>query len=113
MIIYSNDKQLIIDNCKNLTTNLHIAAKNAKKIQHIIIVKFKIIILFHTIEQISIHKIRKELSNRDYFFELKLLNAYAHVANVNVFAIYIQNDATKSRVIFTRVKLNYLIEFEK
>ena len=32
IMIYSNEKQLIIDNYKRLTANLHIATKNAKKI---------------------------------------------------------------------------------
>ena len=112
-MIYSSEEQLIIDNCKKLTANLHIATRDAKKIQHIIVVEFKIMISSYTIERISIYKIRKKLSNRDYLFELELLSAYAHVANVAISAIYVQNDAVESRVIFTRAKLDYLVEFEE
>ena len=113
IMIYSSEEQLIIDNCKKLTTNLHVATRDAKKVQRIIVVEFKIMISSYTIERISIHKIRKELSNRDYLFELKLLSAYAHVANVAISAIYVQNDAVEFRVIFTRAKLNHLVEFEE
>ena len=112
-MIYSNKKQLIIDSCKKLTTNLHVATRNAKKVRRIIVVEFRIMILSYMIKRISIHKIRKELSNRDYLFELKLLSAYAHVANVAISAIYVQNDAVEFRVIFTRAKLNYFVEFEE
>ena len=113
MIIYSNEKQLIIDSCKSLITDLHVATRNAKKIRRVIVVEFRIMISSHTIERISIHKIRKKLSNRDYLFELELLSAYAHVANVAISAIYVQNDAVEFRVIFTRAKFNHLVEFKE
>ena len=113
IMIYLSEKQLIIDNYKRLTANLQIATKNAKKVRRVIVVEFRIMISSHTIERISIHKIRKKLSNRDYLFELELLSAYAHVANVAISAIYVQNDAVESRVIFTRAKFNHLVEFKK
>ena len=112
-MIYLSEEQLIIDSCKRLTANLHIATRDAKKVRRVIVVEFRIMISSHTIERISIHKIRKELSNRDYLFELELLSVYAHVANVAISAIYVQNDAVESRVISTRAKLNYLVEFEE
>ena len=113
IIIYSSEKQLIIDNCKKLTTNLHVATKNAKKIRRVIIVEFRIMILSYTIERILIHKIRKKLLNRDYLFELELLNAYMHIANVAISAIYVQNNAVEFHVIFTQAKLDHLVEFEE
>ena len=113
MIIYSSEKQLVINSCKKLTADLHVATKNAKKVRRVIVVEFRIMISSHTIERISIHKIRKKLSNRDYLFELELLSAYAHVANVAISAIYVQNDAVESRVISTRAKLDHLVEFEE
>ena len=59
-------------------------------------------------------RIKNELSStRNYMFDSKFSKTYTHIVDSFVDAVYVVSKSLKFLIIFTKFKLNLLIEFEK
>ena len=118
------NKIIIIFICKNLVISIKIIFKSNIRIKKIVHSKKKIIISSKSVVKISTYFKKKKLSdNRDYLFEFnqtnfiaifeKVESFYTHICDYNFSFVQIKNDLFISMILFKRVRLNTLTEYEK
>jgi len=113
IIVDANKRKLIIKSYRNLKTKLKIKSKNNIRIKRVVKIKKSFVIVVHFVFEILIIIRDKILSNRNYFFESILFDAYFYVANRKMSFVYVRND----RFVFLRISqhatLERLLKFKK
>ncbi len=81
--------------------------------KRVVKIEKSLVIVAHFVFEVSIVIRGKTLPNRDYLFELILLNAYFYVANRRMPFVCVRNDRLVSLRISQHATLERLLEFEK
>ncbi len=92
---------------------LEIKSKNNIRIKQVVKIKKSLVIVAYFIFKILIIVQDKILSNKNYLFELILLDAYFYVANKKMSFVYICNDCFVSLCISQYATLKRLLKFKK
>jgi len=113
IIVNVNRQKLIIKNCRNLETKLKIKLKNSIRIKQVVKIEKSLVIVVYFVLEILIIVRDKILSNRDYFFESILFDAYFYIANKKMSFVYVRNNCFISFYISQHAILERLLEFKK
>jgi len=113
IIIDVNKRKLIIKSYRNLKTKLKIKLKNNIRIKRVVKIERSLVIVVYFVLEISIVVQNKILSNKNYFFESILFDAYFYVANKEMFFVYVRNNCSISLYILQHATLKRLLEFKK
>jgi len=113
IVVDVNRQKLIIKSCRNLKTKLKIKSKNDIRVKRIVKIEKNLVIVVYSVLEISVVVRSKILSNRNYFFESILFDAYFYIADKRIFFVYICNDRSISLYISQYAILKRLLEFEK
>jgi len=113
IIVNINRRKLIIKSCRNLKTKLEIKLKNNIRIKQVVKIERSLVIVAYFILEILIIVRNEILLNKNYLFELILLNAYFYIANKKISFVYIYNNCFISFRILQYAILERLLEFKK
>jgi hypothetical protein len=122
IILDISRRKMIFSLCENTKVNIRITSKlESLEMNRIVLIEKLIFISSKFIVSIFIKMKDKNLSNRNYFFQLvaRELNLESfdevmiHIMNANIVAMQICNSTEKSVVISRRARLNHIIEYEK
>ncbi len=112
IIVNLNNKTLIVNNCQKLTIDFKIITKNNIQVYKVLKASQKTIININTIIELSICLLQS-LLDRNYLFELKLVNTYTYIVNFNIFFIYVCNINLMLIIINRHINLNFLTKNKK
>ena len=118
------NKIMMIFICKNLIISIRIALKPNAQIRRVMHSKNEIVIFVKSVIKMSTYLKKKKLfENRNYLFESnqtnfvvvlkKIENFYIHICDCNLSFVQIKNNLFMSIILFKRVRLDTLIEYEK
>jgi len=113
IIVNINKQKLIIKSCRNLKTQLKIKLKNNIRVKRVVKIKRSLVIVVYFIFEVLIVVRSEILSNKNYLFELILLNAYFYVANKKMSFVCVCNNRLMSLYISQYAILKRLLKFKK
>jgi len=112
IIVNLNNKTLTVNSCRKLTIDFKIIAKNNTRVRRILKINRKTIVNINTIIKLSICLLQS-LLNKDYLFELKLIDIYIYIIDFSIFSIYVCNTSLMLIIINKYINLNYLTKYKK
>jgi len=113
IVIDANKRKLIIKSCRSLKAKLEIKSKNDIRMKRVVKIKKNLMIVAHFVLEVLIVVRGETLPNRDYLFELNLLDVYSYVANRKMPFVYVRNNRLVPLRILQHATLRRLLEFKK
>jgi hypothetical protein len=122
IILDISRRKMIFSLCENTEVNIRITSKfESSEMNRIVLIEKLIFILSKCIISILIKMKDKNLSERDYFFQLVVreLNLESfdeimtHIMSANIIAVQVCNSTEKSVIISRRARLDRIIEYEE
>lgn len=112
MIVNLDTKQLTLNSCRGLTTNLGVTARDNTRIRRVIKPEGRIVVDANTIIRVPV-RTDQPLPDRDFLFEPYLVGAYAHIVDCSLSAIYVRNESSSPITIRKSTSLGRLVEFQE
>ncbi len=114
-----NDRILQINSCQDIIIKINIVTRKKANLKRIVKSQEKIIISSHVFLKILV-KIKDLSKNQDFIFESKYDqnmttwdDLYAHIVNVSLFFVQLQNDIDQSLTIHRYARLEFVTEYNE
>lgn len=86
MVVNLDTKQLTVNSCRGLTTNLNVTTRDNTRIRRIIKPEGRVVVDANSIARVPV-RVSQPLPDRDFLFEPRLPGAYAHVVDATLSVI--------------------------